>query len=106
MRRNGDTVQYTAAEIDEMLRRGESKTDWARVDALTEEELEASIDYEEEGEPIWSTLISGLPPRKVAVTIDYDSEIIKWFQEQGPDYQSKINAVLKQYVQEHLKKAS
>ncbi len=49
-------VQYTADEIDEMRRRGESRTDWARVDAMTEEELEASIDYEDEGEFDLSTL--------------------------------------------------
>jgi hypothetical protein len=42
-------VRYTADEIDEMIRRGESRTDWAYVDALTEEELEASIDFEDEG---------------------------------------------------------
>ena len=47
---NGERiVRYTADELDEMLRRGESQTDWARVDAMTEEELEASIDHEEEG---------------------------------------------------------
>ena len=43
MRRRGDIVRYTAEELDEMRRRGEDKTDWAKVDAMTEDELEASI---------------------------------------------------------------
>lgn len=36
-------VQYTLAEIEDMIARGESQTDWARAAAMTEEELEASI---------------------------------------------------------------
>ena len=54
-------VRYSEQELDDMLRRGESQTDWARVYAMTEEELEASIDQEEEGEIDWSTLQAGIP---------------------------------------------
>jgi GMP synthase-like glutamine amidotransferase len=43
MKRRGDTVRYKAEEIDEMLARGESRTAWAAVKAMTEDELEASI---------------------------------------------------------------
>lgn len=106
MREEGTIVRYTADELEEMRRRCEGKTDWARVDALTEEELEASIDYEEEGEPDWSTVTVGLPRPKVSFTMRYDPEILEWFRAQGPGYQTKINAVLKTYVEAQLKKAS
>jgi hypothetical protein len=43
MRKFGNIVRYTAKELDELRQKGESRTDWARVDAMTEEELEASI---------------------------------------------------------------
>ena len=43
MKRKGDTVRYTVEEIDAMLARGDSRTDWASVKGMTEEELEASI---------------------------------------------------------------
>lgn len=33
MKKQEHTVPYTADELDEMLRRGESQTDWVRVDA-------------------------------------------------------------------------
>lgn len=42
MKREGNIVTYTSEALDEMIRRGEDQTDWAKVDALTEEELEAS----------------------------------------------------------------
>jgi uncharacterized protein (DUF4415 family) len=102
-----NTVRYTAAEIDEMLRRGEDKTDWARVDAMTEEELEASIDPEDEGvgEPDWSTAQIELPRPKQSFTMRYDPEVLEWFRAQGPGYQSKMNAVLKKYVEVHSKRS-
>lgn len=94
-------VRYTRAEIDEMIRRGEDRTDWARVDALTEEELEASIDYEEEGEPgefdlsKYQTGIPGFPP---PLTIYLDTEVMEWFTAQGDDYRTRMNAVLRDFV--------
>jgi len=67
MKRRGDAVRYTAEEIDEMRARGESRTDWAAVKAMTEDELEASIaaDPDDVHEPIdWSRAAKGIPPRK------------------------------------------
>ena len=43
MRKRGDIVSYTDSELKSMQRRGLSRTDWKRVDAMTEAELEASI---------------------------------------------------------------
>ncbi len=61
MQKSEHIVRYTADELDEMLARGESRTDWARVDAMSEEELEASIDRAEEGEFDWTTVQIGIP---------------------------------------------
>jgi uncharacterized protein (DUF4415 family) len=91
-------VRYTAAEIDDVLRRGESRTDWARVDAMTEEELEASIDFEEEGEFDLSTAQPGVPGLPEPLTIRLDPEVMEWFMTQGDDYRSRMNAVLRDFV--------
>ncbi len=64
MQKSERIVRYTKDELDEMLRRGEDRTDYARFDAMTEAELEASIDHDEEGEPNWSTFQAGPPPLK------------------------------------------
>ncbi|MGI8475770.1 MAG: hypothetical protein ACR2OO_05305 [Thermomicrobiales bacterium] len=47
-----------------MLLRGEDQSDWPRVRAMTEEELEASIDAEDEGEFDWSRVQVGIPGPK------------------------------------------
>ncbi len=105
MQRNGDIVRYTAEELEEMRRRGESRTDWAKVDAMTEEELEASIaadpdDVHEELD--WTLAYPGPPPPDVDqedMHLCLDADLIDWFKAQGQDYQAHINAVLRAFVQ-------
>lgn len=100
MRRDGNIVSYTADELDEMLARGEDLTDWAKVDALTDEELEASIDIEEEGDFDWENAIpvSIILDPKRQITIRLDQDVLDWFKAQGSGYQTRINAVLRSYV--------
>ena len=98
MQNNGRTVRATADEIDEMRRRGEDRTDWARVDALTEEELEARIDHDEEGEIDWGTVRVGIPGPKQQLTVRLDRDVVAWFKAQGPGYQTRMNAVLRSFV--------
>lgn len=64
MQKKEHIVRYTADELDEMLLRGEDQSDWPRVRAMTEEELEASIDAEDEGEFDWSRVQVGIPGPK------------------------------------------
>lgn len=94
-------VRYTAAELDEMRRRGEfDETNWARIDALTDEEVEASIDFEEEGEPDWSRIWVGIPPQGERRSVWVDVDVIDWFQARGDGYQSRMNDVLRRYVED------
>lgn len=100
-------VRYTADELEEKRRRGESQTDWARVDAMTEEELEASIDFNEEGHVDWSKVDTDMPSAKKQLTVRFDEDVIEWFRAQGPGYQTRMNQVLRSYVEaQRGKKAS
>jgi uncharacterized protein (DUF4415 family) len=38
------------------------------------------------------------PPRKAAISLRLDPEVLDWFKAQGPGYQTRINAVLKAFV--------
>ncbi len=82
-----------------MLRRGEDQSDWARVTAMTEEELEASIDHADEGEFDWSTTQIGIPGPKQQLTVRFDQDVIAWFKAQGAGYQTRMNAVLRSFVE-------
>ena len=108
MKRNGPTVRYTAEELEEMIARGESQTDWERVRSLTQDEIEAAIASDpDEAEMVidWSNIVIGIPAGpKEQLTLRLDPEVVDWFRATGKGYQTRINAVLKGYVES--KKAS
>jgi uncharacterized protein (DUF4415 family) len=103
MQKSERIVRYTDQELDEMLQRGEDRSNLDRVRALTEEELEASIDRDEEGEIDWSTIQVGLPRPKQQLTLRLDADVIDWFKAHGAGYQTRMNAVLRSYVEAHRK---
>ena len=42
-----------------------------------------------------------MPEQKTAVTLSVDSEVLKWFEAQGADFQLRVNAALKIYAEAH-----
>jgi len=88
-----------------MLARGEDQSDYAALDAMTEEELEAAIasDPDEAGLKHnldnWDNVIIGFPKPKRQVTVRLDGDIIDWFKDSGRGYQTRMNAVLRSYVE-------
>jgi len=41
-------------------------------------------------------------PRKVLFSVRLDQDVLEWFRRQGPGYQSRINALLRAYMEVHL----
>jgi uncharacterized protein (DUF4415 family) len=100
-------VRYSAEELAAKIARGESQTDWARVKAMPQEEVERLADEEDGPLPEgWeSTIIIGLPPRKRDVHIRLDADVLDWFRAQGRGYQTRINAVLRAFVESRKRAA-
>jgi len=50
----------------------------------------------------------GLKPviRKRQLTLRMDSDVIEWFKKQGQGYQTKINSLLRAYMEEHFRKSA
>ncbi len=85
---------------------GNGTTDWERVDALTDADIEKAIAEDPDAAPImdeewFRTAEVVLPGHKIAISIRLDREVIEWFKSQGTGYQSRINAVLRAYVKAH-----
>jgi uncharacterized protein (DUF4415 family) len=97
-------VRYTIEEIEAMIARGESQTDWARVDAMTDEDIERAMrddpDWKDHMDIDWSKAKMVIPDRKKAISIRLDPDIIDFFQATGKGYQTRINAVLRHFVDE------
>ncbi|WP_437350268.1 BrnA antitoxin family protein [Neorhizobium petrolearium] len=83
----------------------EDKTDYARLDAMTDEEIEAIAAADEDGPPMsdeeWARAVS--IPVKVPVGIKLDSDVLDWFKSGGRGYQTRMNAVLRRYMETHRK---
>ncbi len=74
-----------------------SLTDWKRVDALTDADIDTS-DIPPLDDNFFATAELRMPEPKKAITIRLDSDVLDWFKSQGRGYQTRINAVLRMYV--------
>lgn len=62
-----------------------SKTDWKRIDEMTDEEIDVS-DSPPLDEDFFDRAEWRMPEKKTAVTLSVDSEVLKWFEGQGADF--------------------
>jgi uncharacterized protein (DUF4415 family) len=84
-------------------RKMKSETDWARLDAMTDEEIEQAAADDPDNPPWteedWKNARVVWPQGKAPVTLRLDRDIIAWFKLQGRGYQTRINAVLRGFVE-------
>lgn len=96
---------FTIVSRDAPRRKG--KTDWAAVDALTDKEIEEAVRNDPDAVPLdvdWSQAVLVIPPKKKAISIRVDEDVLDYFKEQGAGYQRRMNAVLRSYMQQKRKK--
>ena len=87
--------------------RRKGKTDWAAVDKLTDKQIEEAARRDPDAVPLdidWSEAILVLPPRKKAISIRVDEDVLDYFKKEGVGYQRRMNAVLRSYMQQRRKK--
>ena len=89
------------------LERRKSETDWARVDALTDEQIEESVRDDPDAVPLdfsWDQAVLVIPPKKKAISIRVDEDVLDYFKGEGAGYQRRMNAVLRSYMQQKKSK--
>ena len=82
----------------------ESLTDWERLDAIQDDEIDLSDVPEITPELFAKAVVrQGLKtkPAKKQVTIRLDEDVLHWFRTQGRGYQTRINALLRAYMEAH-----
>lgn len=113
-------LRYTLEELENIP----DETDWERVNKMTDEEVESAALSDPDaqplteaelnqfkrtiyvnGEKVWEdskTIGEWFAERgKLPTIVQLDSDIAEWFKSQGYDYQARINAVLRNYVEAH-----
>ena len=95
-------VRYTADEIRAKIANGEDRTDWARVDAMTDEDIYLNMrddpDWADLMDIDWSKAVMVYPIAKKSISIRLDADVIDFFKATGKGYQTRMNAVLRHYM--------
>jgi uncharacterized protein (DUF4415 family) len=82
-----DTRKYSLDELKEMRARGETKT---RPDAPT---FELEDDFWENARVVMP------PPGKSSIHLRVDSDVLEWFRAEGRGHLSRMNAVLRSFME-------
>ncbi len=77
-----------------------TSTDWKALEAMTDEEIDYSdipplTDAFFERAKLWQ------PKKQVTVTMHLDSDVLEWFQKQDQDWEKRMQAALRIYVEAH-----
>ena len=75
-----------------------SLTDWKRVDALTDADIDTS-DIPPLDDNFFANAELRMPEPKKVITIRLDADVLDWFKSQGSGYQTRMNAVLRMYME-------
>lgn len=101
-------ISYSSDQVRDLIAKGEDRTDWARVDALTDEDIERAMrddpDWAEFIDIDWSEAEWVIPVTKKSISIRLDEDVIDFFKASGKGYQTRINAVLRHYMKEKGRK--
>jgi uncharacterized protein (DUF4415 family) len=87
----------------------DAQTDWDRVNALTDEEIEAAALADPDAPPldvdspdVWEEAVIVIPSKKL-VCLRIDRDVLDWFRQQGKGYQTRVNAILRAYMEAHTR---
>lgn len=79
-------------------------TDFARLDALTDEDIARAVAEDPDAAPLdtdWTQARLVQPPGKDVVTLRIDRDVLEFFRAQGPGYRTRINLVLRAWREAH-----
>ena len=78
-----------------------SKTDWPRVRAMADRDVQLSAEHPEASvrhivRGIARRGLKPVPP-KASISLRVDADVLDWLKSQGPGYQTRINAILRAF---------
>ncbi len=97
---NGNSI----VKRDETYDPFSDQTDWRKIDNLTDDEISKAVAGDPDAAPIldqdWFAKARVILPRpKRQLTLRIDDDVVTWFKSGGAGYQSRMNAVLRQFME-------
>ncbi len=96
-------VRTTTEELRAMKARGKAGSDWKRAAKMP---VPDGSDPDDAVEPVsmdWVRTELPMPRRKAHASLRIDADVLDWFRAQGRGYQTKINAILRSYFEQHTR---
>ncbi len=82
-----------------------TQTDWEKVKNMTEADINAAAASDPDAQPtdeaFWKDARVVMPQPKRAISMRVDGDVLAWFKSQGRGYQTRMNAVLRAYMEAH-----
>lgn len=75
-----------------------SKTNWAHLQKIEDKDIDYS-DIPELDKNFVRRALLRAPPNKSVMTIRIDTDVHDWFRNSGPRYQTRINTILRTYME-------
>ena len=88
----------------EEAKRMKGETDYARLDAMTDEDIARAVAEDPDAAPLdidWTQARLVLPTGKENVTLRVDRDVLAWFRGTGKGFHTRMNAVLRAYMEAH-----
>ena len=77
-----------------------SKERLEQIEAIPDKEIDYT-DIPETDEAFWEKAELRMPQPKKGIYLRLDQDLLDWLKHQGPGYQTRINAILRSYMQTH-----
>ena len=77
-----------------------SKERLEQIEAIPDKEIDYT-EIPETDEAFWEKAELRMPQPKKGVYLRLDQDLLDWLKRQGPGYQTRINAILRSYMETH-----
>lgn len=88
----------------EEAKRVRGKTDFAALDAMTDDDIARAVAADPDVASLdtdWTKARLVLPPGKDNVSLRVDRDVLAWFRSTGKGFHTRMNAVLRAYMEAH-----
>ena len=88
-----------------MARLPPGRAEWSKFDALTDEDIARAVADDPDAAPLgldWSKAKLYFPKGKIPVSLRVDPDVLDFFKSTGKGFQTRMNAVLRAYMEYEL----
>jgi uncharacterized DUF497 family protein/uncharacterized protein (DUF4415 family) len=88
---------------------GKGRTNFARLDAMTDEDVARQVEENPDAAPLFTdemlAELQVVEPKRVPISLKVEPDVLAFFKSAGPGYQTRMQKVLRAYMEQSRRKA-